>query len=95
MYSITGWPTGRIKTKIIFTRWLYAILEFYPHDKIYWPGIIYLILYFGEKLGSGRVILDNIGRDPKGVLSKETNVRIKVPGFLRATWQVIDESKAY
>ena len=71
-----------------------AKLEFYHDDKLNWPEIVYEIICFGEKLGSGWVLLGDIEREPIGMLSKNINAKIKVQGLHWAEWQVTNESKA-
>lgn len=71
-----------------------ATLEFYHHDKLSWPEIVFEVISFGESLGVGWVLMGNIACDPSAVLSKESTAKISVPGLVWAEWQVSSEKDA-
>lgn len=68
-----------------------ATMQFYHSDNLSWPEVVYEVIEFSENLGSGWLLLGNVGDDPSGVLSNEGESRFSMSGISWAEWQVIRE----
>ena len=79
--SITKYPKGGYM----------VILEFYHNDNLSWSEVVYEIIEFGQRLGSGWSILGNISEESNAVISKNAGNHIIVPGVNWVEWLALNE----
>lgn len=79
--SVTKYPKGGYM----------AIMEFYHNDNLTWSEVVYEIIAFGQRLGSGWSILGNISEESSAVLSKNAGNHIIIPGLNWAEWLILNE----
>ena len=65
-----------------------AVLEFYHDDSLSWQELVFEVLLFAQKLGSGWSLLGSMEDDPSAVLSKDLHAKISISGLTWAEWQL-------
>ena len=69
-------------------------LEFYHYDELTWPEIVFELIQFTQKLGSGWSLVGNIDSEFSAILSRQSGNHIIISGLQWAEWQVINPHEA-